>query len=227
MLCDLKIRKRGKEMEKMHKATLAEKLGYGLGELPGTMNSILGAVLTMFYTDSAGLAAGMVGWILALTGYVANEVQNSATVFGISFMFAWLPIILLAFVIFSFKFMYHSIKPGRIWLDTDGNRIQAHGGSIITVKDTFYWYGENKEKTTGKDQVWHWGVRCYSSKDLYNWKSEGIIIPPDTLDPASLLHPSAMMDRPHIIYNEKTKKYAAWLKIMGEPPCFPWVYFPT
>ncbi len=29
-----------------------------------------------------------------------------------------------------------------------------------------------------------------------------------------------MMDRPHIIYNEKTKKYAAWLKIMGEPPCF-------
>ncbi len=116
--------------------------------------------------------------------------------------------------------MYHSIKPGRIWLDTDGNRIQAHGGSIITVGDTFYWYGENKEKTTGKDQVWHWGVRCYSSKDLYNWKSEGIIIPPDTLDPASPLHPSAMMDRPHIIYNEKTKKYAAWLKIMGEPPCF-------
>lgn len=93
-------------MEKMHKATLAEKLGYGLGELPGTMNSILGAVLTMFYTDSAGLAAGMVGWILALTGYVANEVQNSATVFGISFMFAWLPVILLAFVILSFKFVY-------------------------------------------------------------------------------------------------------------------------
>lgn len=35
-------------MEKMHKATLAEKLGYGLGELPGTMNAIMGAVLTMF-----------------------------------------------------------------------------------------------------------------------------------------------------------------------------------
>ncbi len=48
-------------MEKMHKTTFAEKLGYGLGELPGTMNAILGAVLTMFYTDSVGLAAGMVG----------------------------------------------------------------------------------------------------------------------------------------------------------------------
>ena len=101
---------------------------------------------------------------------------------------------------------YHSITPGRVWLDTDGNRIQAHGGSIITVGDTFYWYGENKEKTTGKDNIWHWGVCCYSSKDLYNWKSEGIIIPPDTRDESSPLHPSAMMDRPHIIYNERTKK---------------------
>ncbi len=116
--------------------------------------------------------------------------------------------------------MYHSITPGRVWLDTDGNRIQAHGGSIITVGDTFYWYGENKEKTTGKDHIWHWGVRCYSSKDLYNWKNEGIIIPPDPEDTSSPLHPAAMMDRPHIIYNEKTKKYTVWLKIMGETPCF-------
>ena len=77
---------------------------------------------------------------------------------------------------------YHSITPGRVWLDTDGTRIPAHGGSIITVGDTFYWYGENKEKTTGKDSICHWGVRCDSSKDLYNLKSEGIIIPPYTED---------------------------------------------
>ena len=54
-------------MEKMHKTTFAEKLGYGLGELPGTMNAILGAVLTMFYTDSVGLAAGMVGTIFFIS----------------------------------------------------------------------------------------------------------------------------------------------------------------
>jgi len=29
-----------------------------------------------------------------------------------------------------------------------------------------------------------------------------------------------MMDRPHIVYNEKTKRFIAWLKIMGEPSCF-------
>lgn len=116
--------------------------------------------------------------------------------------------------------MYHTIRPGQIWLDTEGKRIQAHGGSIMTVDNTFYWYGENKEKTTGKDRIWHWGVRCYSSVDLYNWKDEGVIIPPDTEDETSPLHPFHMMDRPHIVYNEKTKRFIAWLKIMGEPSCF-------
>ncbi|MCD7815051.1 MAG: extracellular solute-binding protein [Lachnospiraceae bacterium] len=42
--------------------------------------------------------------------------------------------------------MYQSIRPGQVWLDTEGKRIQAHGGSILAVEDTFYWYGENKEK---------------------------------------------------------------------------------
>jgi hypothetical protein len=116
--------------------------------------------------------------------------------------------------------MRTTITPGKVWLDTNGNRIQAHGGSIITVKDTFYWYGENKEKTTGEDEIWHWGVRCYSSNDLYNWKDEGIIIPPDTENPSSPLHPTSYMDRPHIIYNKKNQKFVCWLKIMGEPPYF-------
>ncbi len=116
--------------------------------------------------------------------------------------------------------MYDAIYPGQVWLDTEGKRIQAHGGSVIPVGDTFYWVGENKEKTNGEDGIWHWGVRCYSSKDLYNWKDEGIIIPPEPENTDSPLNPRAMMDRPHIVRNEKTGKYVAWLKIMGEPPKF-------
>lgn len=111
--------------------------------------------------------------------------------------------------------MSNIFYPGKLWLDTDGNPIQAHGGSILVVNNKFYWYGENKEKTTGKDDIWHWGVRCYSSTDLYNWKSEGIIIPPDLKDSKSPLNPRSMMDRPHILYNSKTNKYVAWLKIMA------------
>ena len=44
--------------------------------------------------------------------------------------------------------MRTSITPGQVWLDTEGNRIHAHGGSIIEVDGTFYWYGENKERST-------------------------------------------------------------------------------
>ncbi len=68
---------------------------------------------------------------------------------------------------------YHSITPGRVWLDTDGNRIQAHGGSIITVGDTFYWYGENKEKTTGKDSIWHWACAAIPQRICITGKARG------------------------------------------------------
>ena len=111
---------------------------------------------------------------------------------------------------------YNSFRPGQVWLDTDGNRIQAHGGSVMYIEGTYYWYGENKEKTDGISDIWHYGVRCYSSKDLYNRKNEGIIIPPEPDNPDSSLHPSALMDRPNIIYNNKTKKYVCWLKIMNK-----------
>ena len=69
--------------------------------------------------------------------------------------------------------MYTSIRPGQVWLDTEGKRIQAHGGSIFCENDTYYWYGENKEKTDGVSDIWHWGVRMYASHDLYNWEHYG------------------------------------------------------
>ena len=111
--------------------------------------------------------------------------------------------------------MYTSIRPGQVWLDTEGKRIQAHGGSLFYENGTYYWYGENKEKTDGVNGIWHWGVRMYESRDLYNWKDLGVIIPPDESDPGSPIHPASMMDRPHIIYNAATKKYVCWLKIMN------------
>ncbi|NCC85310.1 MAG: hypothetical protein EOM03_14455 [Clostridia bacterium] len=110
--------------------------------------------------------------------------------------------------------MYTSFKPGEIWLDTEGKRIQAHGGSVMYIDGVYYWYGENKEKTTGDTEVWHWGVRCYTSTDLYNWEDRGLIIEPDLENPGSPLHPASQMDRPHIIYNQETGKYVCWLKIM-------------
>lgn len=110
---------------------------------------------------------------------------------------------------------YRAFHPGKVWLDTKGERIQAHGGSVLYQDGYYYWYGENKEKTDGTTPIWHWGVRCYRSSDLYNWEDMGIIIPPEPEDENSSIHPYSHMDRPHIIYNQKTKKYVCWLKIMG------------
>ncbi len=110
--------------------------------------------------------------------------------------------------------MYNAFYPGKEWLDTQGKSIHAHGGSIITVDGVYYWYGENKERTDGKNNVWHWGVRCYASRDLYNWEDKGLIIPPDLENPNSPLHPASMMDRPHILFNKRTGKFVCWLKIM-------------
>ncbi|MBD5534191.1 MAG: family 43 glycosylhydrolase [Lachnospiraceae bacterium] len=114
---------------------------------------------------------------------------------------------------------YNSFSPGKVWMDTAGKPIQAHGFSVFynEQEKLWYWYGENKEKTVGGkgNTVWHWGVRLYTSPDLYNWTDKGLIIPPQPDDLQSPLHPTYCMDRPHIIYCEKTGKYVAWLKIMA------------
>lgn len=111
--------------------------------------------------------------------------------------------------------MLDRFYPGRPWLDTNGAPIQAHGGSVIAVDDTFYWYGENKEHTDGKNGIWTWGIRCYRSRDLYNWEDCGLIIPPELEDETSPFHPChAMLDRPHILFNRQTGKFVCWVKVM-------------
>lgn len=97
------------------------------------------------------------------------------------------------------------IRPGETWRDTTGKPIHAHGGSILVSEGKFWWYGENKEGVDGRSKTWHRGVRAYTSENLVDWTDEGVIIEYDH---------EACMDRPHILYNAKTKKYVAWLKVM-------------
>lgn len=105
--------------------------------------------------------------------------------------------------------------PGKPWFDTNGNRIHAHGGNVFFENEKYYWYGENKEKSVYGSDIWHFGVRCYCSDDLYNWTDLGLILEPVD-DFNSPLHPTRIIDRPHIIYNEKTKKYVMWIKLAGD-----------
>ena len=103
-------------------------------------------------------------------------------------------------------------------LDISNKKIQCHGGSIIFIDGTYFWYGENKEGITGNSldpnsgcEYWHHGVKLYSSKDLLSWKDEGFVME-ESDDINNPFHSSNIMDRPHIIYNKKTNKYVMWTK---------------
>ncbi|PQE04677.1 glycoside hydrolase family 43 protein [Rutstroemia sp. NJR-2017a BBW] len=58
------------------------------------------------------------------------------------------------------------IVPGAVWTDTDGVKIDAHGGGIFKYEDTFYWIGQGDG-----DNV---TARMYSSTDLLNWENRGL-----------------------------------------------------
>jgi hypothetical protein len=102
----------------------------------------------------------------------------------------------------------HSFKPGQIWLDNDGKHINAHGGGIIYFNDTYYWFGEYRLPRLEKDKS-RYGVSCYSSKDLLNWKNEGLVLKVIN-DTASLFNPGCIIERPKVIFNEKTGKFVMW-----------------
>ncbi|XP_002988515.2 uncharacterized protein LOC9638612 [Selaginella moellendorffii] len=113
--------------------------------------------------------------------------------------------------------------PGRHWLDSSGNSIQAHGGGILYVPSTgiFYWYGENKDGPTyyapteyeSLARVDLIGVSCYSSKDLWLWKYEGLVLEGDKEDESSDLYYKNVLERPKVIYNERSQQYVMWLHI--------------
>jgi hypothetical protein len=91
------------------------------------------------------------------------------------------------------------IKNGDFHLDVQGNVINAHGAGFIKSGDYYYWIGENRKKGVL--------VSCYRSKDLSNWEFRG-----DLLTVKS--HPDlteANIERPKVVYNEKTGKYVMWM----------------
>ena len=126
--------------------------------------------------------------------------------------------------------------PGAQWLDTDGNRIQAHGGQIQrmlvpdggTTRECYVWVGENK--TDG-----HFGnpVAVYVSDDLHRWDFMGdVLCPPasrETLDQDpyfsaiysdcspeekdeiySCFNAETVIERPKMLYNSSTGRYVIW-----------------
>ncbi|CUA71423.1 hypothetical protein RSOLAG22IIIB_09531 [Rhizoctonia solani] len=100
---------------------------------------------------------------------------------------------------------YDAIVPGADWRDTDGVLIQAHGGAIVKADDeTFYWFGEDR-RPGGTHFT---GIAVYSSKDLYNWKNEGLAFKPVEGTP---LASNQTGERPKVVYSEQTKQWVMYI----------------
>ncbi len=114
-----------------------------------------------------------------------------------------------------------TIFPGIEWLDTHSQPINAHGGGVMFHNGTYYWYGEYKGEFTYRSPGVGWdcyrteagGVSCYSSRDLCNWTFEGIVLEPDTVDTHSDIHPTMVIERPKVVYNEQTRQFVMWMHI--------------
>jgi hypothetical protein len=106
-----------------------------------------------------------------------------------------------------------AVRPGEEMLDTNGARIQAHGARSCTWTASSTGYGENKEHTVPGSGIWHWGVRCYASTDLYTWEDQGLIISPELGDTSSPLHPAQLLDRPHIVRQPDSGRFVCWLRV--------------
>jgi len=99
------------------------------------------------------------------------------------------------------------IDPGAVWPDDKSNHIQAHGGGIIKIKNTYYWYGEERAK--GLDPNFRY-VSCYSSTDLTNWKFKGDVV--KMSDPENLGE-GWILERPKVYYNKPAHKYVMYFHL--------------
>ncbi|MFT3789369.1 MAG: glycoside hydrolase family 43 protein [Tepidisphaeraceae bacterium] len=97
---------------------------------------------------------------------------------------------------------------GLTWLDTDGNPIHTHGGGVLFHDGVYYWYGEGRGPKWRND-----GVTCYSSRDLVNWKNEGVAMKVVEDDPASPIARGGNIERPKVIYNARTKQFVMWFHL--------------
>ncbi len=120
-----------------------------------------------------------------------------------------------------------SIKPGSYIFDDNAGLVQGHGGNVFFDEKTqkYYWYGEARQTSDPPEHLkkyadWGWriGVACYSSEDFYNWKYEGLALEMiESYDgmtfPESDIRVGEVIERPKVIYNEKTDKYVMWMHI--------------
>ena len=118
-----------------------------------------------------------------------------------------LSVVLMAVPLFSHA--KGEIRSGQLWPDNHGVHVNAHGGGILYHRGTYYWFGEHKAENTSNAMV---GVTCYSSKNLTDWKNEGVALAVSD-EQGSDIEKGCILERPKVIYNAKTHKFVMWFHL--------------
>ncbi len=104
-----------------------------------------------------------------------------------------------------------SIVPGAVWPDDRGHHIQAHGGGILKLADTYYWFGEDRGGERGGKKAIERKVACYASKDLINWVFRRQVI--RTGPPETGLGVPFVLERPKVFHNARTGKFVMYVHL--------------
>ncbi|HCE43959.1 MAG TPA: hypothetical protein DET40_10460 [Lentisphaeria bacterium] len=105
--------------------------------------------------------------------------------------------------------MINEFRPGQIWLDTEDNPINAHGGGILHHEGIYYWYGECRPEGPSNLDA-RIGVSCYKSADLLNWENLGVALFVVHDDPSHPLTSGCKIERPKVLFNAATKTFVMW-----------------
>jgi hypothetical protein len=123
----------------------------------------------------------------------------------------WLMPLLLTGMAMNILAATDTIQPGEPWLDDRGQQIQAHGGGITRVGDTFYWFGEDRGRDNERGKRY---VGCYSSTNLVQWTYRNQVL--KLANPENLA-PGWVLERPKVFYNATTKKFVMYMHLDGSP----------
>ena len=109
-----------------------------------------------------------------------------------------------------------AFEPGALWPDYKGIHINAHGGGILEHEGVYYWFGEHKVEGDAGNRA-QVGVHVYSSRNLLDWRDEGIALAVSD-DPDSDIVKDSIIERPKVIYNPRTRKFVMWfhLELKGQ-----------
>jgi hypothetical protein len=97
--------------------------------------------------------------------------------------------------------------PGAIWPDNRGEHIQAHGGGIIKVGETYYWFGEERARDLERGFRY---VSCYSSTNLAQWSFRCDVV--KLADPENLGR-GWVLERPKVFHDPKRNKFVMYAHI--------------